>query len=187
MIAKPILFVKRAGSLLDGGRRMRRHELTDRQWRTIAHLFPPNRKKRGGQWKDHRTVLNGMFWWLRTGAPWRDLPERFGPWQTVYDRLVRYRTDGTLDKIIQLLQVKLDRKGKIDWELWCIDGTNIRASRAAAGGGKKGATKSPPTTRWAAREADSAASSTWLLTAEAFPWPSKSPRARPTSPRRSKR
>ena len=166
---------------------MRRHELTDRQWRTIAHLFPPNRTKRGGQWKDHRTVLNGMFWWLRTGAPWRDLPERFGPWQTVYDRLVRYRTDGTLDKIIQLLQVKLDRKGKIDWELWCIDGTNIRASRAAAGGGKKGATKSPPTTLWAAREADSAASSTWLLTAEAFPWPSKPPRARPTNPRRSKR
>lgn len=157
---------------------MRRHELTDTQWRAIAHLFPVGRK-RGGQWKDHRTILNGLLWLLRTGAPWRDLPERLGPWQTVYDRFTRYRRDGTWDKLIELLQIRLDRRGKIDWDLWCIDGTSIRASRAAAGGGKKGATRSPPTTRWAARAADSAANSTWLLTATAFPSPSRPPRAGP--------
>jgi transposase len=55
---------------------MRRHELTDQQWELIAPFFPAN-GKRGGQWKDHRTAVNGIFWRLNTGAPWRDLPDRF--------------------------------------------------------------------------------------------------------------
>src|SRR5881227_3510839 len=56
----------------------RRHELTDEQWELIEDLFPENAHHRGGQWKDHRMMLNAIFWWLRTGAPWRDLPERYG-------------------------------------------------------------------------------------------------------------
>src|SRR6201984_3311074 len=61
---------------------MRRHELTDQQWELLAPFFPPRPRKRGGQWKDDRTMLNGIFWVLRTGAPWRDLPERYGPYTT---------------------------------------------------------------------------------------------------------
>jgi transposase len=49
----------------------------------------PGNRRRGGRWRDHRTVINGILWKLRTGAPWRDLPERYGPWTTCYDRLVR--------------------------------------------------------------------------------------------------
>ena len=62
---------------------MKRHELSDPEWEQVADLFPPN-GSRGGQWNDHRQMLNAMMWILRTGAPWRDLPERYGPWQSVY-------------------------------------------------------------------------------------------------------
>ncbi len=159
---------------------MRRHELSDEEWALIGDLFPANGDQ-GGQWSDHRTVLNGMFWRLRTGAPWRDIPERYGPWQTIYDRFNRYRADGTWDWIIESLQIRLDADGRIDWDLWCIDGSSIRAARAAAGGGKKGGRKNPPTTHWVAAAADSRASSTWLLTAQESPWPRTSPPDRPTN------
>jgi transposase len=141
-----------------------RHALSDAQWRLIEPLMPANDGP-GGQWKDHRLMFDAMLWRLRTGAPWRDLPERFGPWQTVYDRFRRWRTDGTLDRILEALQLRLDRQGRLDWDLWCVDGTSIRAARAAAGAGEKGAKPSRPTTLWAAAEAGSAASCTWLLTA----------------------
>lgn len=132
---------------------MRRHELSDEQWELIKDLFPSNGHL-GGQWKDHRMMINAMFWRLRTGAPWRDLPERYGPWQSVYDRFNRWRKDG----IIERLQVHLDEEGKIDWDLFSsVDGTSIRASRAAAGAAKKGAPnqkknpkKNPKTTHWVA-------------------------------------
>jgi transposase len=121
-------------------------------------------------------MLNGVLWILRTGAPWRDLPERYGPWQTVYEYFNAWRADGTYDRILEALQIRLDREGKIEWDLFCIDGTAVRASRAAAGASKKGLSstrKNRKTTLWAAREADSAANSTWLLTLKDFPSPSK--------------
>lgn len=164
---------------------MRRHELSDGQWDRIKHLFPAN-GHRGQQWRDHRTVLDGMFWRLRTGAPWRDIPERYGPWKTIYARFNLYRRDGTLDRLLEALQVQLDADGLIDWDLWCVDGTHVRASRAAAGAGKKGASTNRRITRWAARAADSAARSTWLLTAEACRLPPTSAPAKCTNRRSSK-
>ena len=152
---------------------MRRNELSDEQWEWIAELLPPN-GRRGGQWTNHRLVLNGMFWILRTGAPWRDLPERYGPWQTTYDRFRRWQREGLFDRILERLQIRLDAEGRIDWDLWCVDGSSIRAGRDAAGGGKRGGPKSPKTTLWAARAADSAASCTWLLTVEACRSPRRS-------------
>jgi transposase len=150
---------------------MHRHELSDEQWQLIADLFPSNQGKEGGQWSDHRKVLNGMFWRLNTGAPWRDLPERYGPWKTVYDRFNRYRREGFIDKLLERLQVRIDEKGLIDWDLFCVDGSNVRASRAAAGAGQKAPPASLRTTRWAARAAAGAASSTWLLTVRELRWP----------------
>jgi transposase len=116
---------------------MKRHELTDRQWELLAPFFPPRPRRRGGQWKDDRTALNGIFWRLNTGAPWRDLPERYGKWQTVYHRFNALRKAGALDRILGALQVRLDEQGRIDWDLWCVDGSSIRGSRAAAGASKK--------------------------------------------------
>lgn len=171
---------------------MARYEVTDEQWELLEGLFP--KQGRGGQWLDHRTMLNGMLWILRSGAPWRDLPQRYGKWQSVYDRFNRWRRDGTFDRVLKALQIRLDKQGKIDWDLWLVDGTNIRASRAAAGARKVGARKksaatptasNPKTTRWAAAAADGAASSTWLLTATALSSASRSRRGRPTSRRNS--
>ncbi len=165
---------------------MRRHELTDEQWEVLKDLLPAI-PTRGRPRRELREVLNAIFWLLRTGAPWRDLPERYGPWQSTYHWFNRWRGDGTWDRMLEALQIRLDREGRIDWDLWCIDGTTIRASRAAAGAGKKGAPKNPQTTLWAAHEADSARNCTWLLTAEACRSPSKQRRARDTNRRNSKR
>lgn len=117
----------------------RRHELSDRHWELLVAALPPN-GKRGGQWRPHRALLNAMFWRLNTGASWRDLPERYGPWQTVYDRFRRWQKDGTFQRILNCLHLRMDELGRIDWDTWCVDGSNIRAARSAAGA-KKGAQK----------------------------------------------
>ena len=160
---------------------MRRYELTDEQFEAIADLMPAN-GRRGGQWNDHRTTLNGIFWVLHTGAQWREVPERYGPCQSVYDRFNRWRKDGMFDRILQRLQYRLDQQGRIDWDLWCVDGSNIRASRSAAGAGQKTSRMNPPTTHWVAREAAGARSSIWSLTVREFPWRPKSRPARRMSP-----
>jgi transposase len=85
---------------------MKRHELTDPQWELLAPFFPQTPPERGGQWKDHRLMLNGILWRLNTGAPWRDLPERYGPWQTVYDRPTKMRNSGLRDRVSTALQRK---------------------------------------------------------------------------------
>jgi transposase len=116
-------------------------------------------------------MLDGIFWILSTGAGWRDLPERFGPWQTVYDHFRKWRKAGVLAAVVEALQVKLDQRGLIDWDLWCVDGASVRAARCAAGAGKKVAGGTPTnrrTTRWAAAAAGLARSSTWSLTARAL-------------------
>jgi len=149
---------------------MKRHEVTDEQWELIQPILPKRTAKTGRPPSDPRVMLNGILWILRTGSPWRDLPERFGPWQTVYDHFAKWRALGAYDRILEALHIRLDADGAIDWDLWCIDGSSVRASRAAAGASKKAAVatrKSQKTTLWAAREVDSAASSTWLLTVEA--------------------
>jgi transposase len=115
---------------------MRRHELSDAQWELIKDLLPAP-KGRGRKPADPRVMLNGMLWVLRTGAPWRDLPERFGPWQTVYGRFNAWSQDGTFDRIVNRLQMEWDGADGIDWDLFCIDGSTVRASRAAAGAAKK--------------------------------------------------
>lgn len=113
---------------------IRHYELTAEQFAFIEDLLPANGKP-GGQWNDHLTALNGILWILHTGAQWRELPERYGKWKSVHDRLSRWRADGTFDRILERLHMRLDERGKIDHDLWCVDATNIRAGRAAAGGG----------------------------------------------------
>jgi transposase len=115
---------------------MQRHELSDQQWELLAPWFPPRPRQRGGQWKDDRTLVNGIFWRLGTGAPWRDLPERYGPWQTVYHRCNALRKRGLLDRLIARLQVQRNGAGLIDPDLFCIDGSQVRAAHAAAGAAK---------------------------------------------------
>jgi transposase len=122
---------------------MRRHELTDEKWEIIKPLLPIRRTKVGRPSSDYRMMLNAIFWLLRTGVPWRDLPVRFGPWRTVYGYFQKWRDDGTFQRILEALQIRLDRKGQIDWNLFCIDASSIRATRAAAGASKESTIRYP--------------------------------------------
>jgi transposase len=85
---------------------------------------PPNGAQRDSLARAHR-------------SPWRDLPSRYGPWQTVYDRFVRWRKDGTWLRLVQTLQTKLCAQDELDLSVLFVDATVVRASRAAAGGGKR--------------------------------------------------
>lgn len=123
---------------------MGRHRLTDEQWALMEDIFPENGQKPGRPWADHRNIVDGIIHVLVTGVPWRDLPEEFGPWITVYRRFARYRDDGTIERILERLQLKLNEQGRIDPELFCIDGSNVRAHRSAAGA-KRGALRKRPT------------------------------------------
>jgi transposase len=113
----------------------RRYELSNRLWERLEHSLPhpTHHGRKGHPWKPHRDLLNGILWILHTGAPWRDLPERSGPWQTVYDRFNRWRRDGTWAKILTHLLDHLERHGRLGRHLWFIDATIIRATRAAGG------------------------------------------------------
>ena len=82
---------------------LRRYELTDDEWNRVAPLLPPeNSGKQGRPSKCNRTILNGIVWIARSGAPWRDLPERYGAWQTVYSRFRKWIEDGILDNIFRV-------------------------------------------------------------------------------------
>lgn len=98
----------------------------------IAPLMPSSRKRRGGQWRDYRTIINGILWKLRTGATWRDVPERYGPWQRLADRLYRWRRDGTWDRILAHAQSKSDAVGEVIWEV-SVDSSTVRAPYHASG------------------------------------------------------
>jgi transposase len=113
-----------------------RGELTNAQWERLAPLLPPEKPATGKPNKAHRAIINGILWKLRTGAPWRDLPERYGPWSTVYSRFRRWRLAGVWDRLFAAVQAQADAAGELDWELHFVDGTVIRAHQHA--GGAKG-------------------------------------------------
>ena len=112
-----------------------RGELTDVAWARIEPLLPV--QGGGRRWRDHRQVINGILWQLRTGAPWRDLPERYGPWKTCHERLRRWTADGTWDRILAAAQVH-DDGTPVQWTI-SIDSSIVRAHQHAAGARKKGA------------------------------------------------
>jgi transposase len=117
-----------------------RHELTDAAWARIEPLLPES-GKRGGRWRDHRQVINAILWQSKTGVPWRDLPERYGPWKTAHERLRKWTADGTWDKILTEVVVKDDSIGVVEWT-FSVDSSSVRAHQHAAGARKKGA--APP-------------------------------------------
>jgi len=121
---------------------VRRHELSDTQWERLAPLLPLQRPATGRPAHDHRTILNGILWRLATGVPWRDLPERYGPWQTVYSRFRRWQQAGLWDRVLAALQADADARGDVDWRQHFLDSTTIRAHQHAAGA-KKGAAIKP--------------------------------------------
>lgn len=107
-----------------------RFDLSDEEWALLEPLFPKSRKS--GR-VDDRKIMNAIFYVLRTGIPWRDLPERYGPHTTAYNRFNRWARKGIWQRIFE----KLAEKSKDS--LFLIDSTIIKAHRSASGakGGRK--------------------------------------------------
>jgi len=103
---------------------MSRYDLTDFEWRVIEPQLP--NKARGVPRVDDRRVLNGIFWVLRSGAPWRDLPERYGPRTTCYNRFVRWRKAGVWDRMMNAITAAHDG------DIQMIDSTSVRTHQQAA-------------------------------------------------------
>ena len=109
----------------------RRHELSDEQWERVKPLLPPERGRRGRPSKSNRVMVNGILWVLRTGAPWRDLPSRFGSWNTVYSRFRRWVQQGVWANVFAELSKDADT------ETFMIDASIVRAHQDATGAEKK--------------------------------------------------
>jgi len=114
---------------------MQRYELTEEHFERLRPFLPV--QKRGGRWADHRRVVNGIFWILFSGAPWRDLPDRYGPWQTAHRRLHAWRKAGVWGRMLRELRLTADRHGLLDYSRYYADTTSVRATRAAGGARKK--------------------------------------------------
>jgi len=107
-----------------------RFDLSDKEWAIIEPLLP--NKPRGVPRVDDRTVLNGIFWVLRTGAPWEDMPSRYGPRTTVYNRFNRWRKAGVWERLLKHLQADIED------ELYMIDSSVVRVHQHGTGARKKG-------------------------------------------------
>src|SRR5262249_60472252 len=99
-------------------------------WAWVGPLMP-QAEGRSRPWRDDRQVCEGIVFRYRIGVAWRDLPERFGPWQTVWKRHHRFATDGTWDKLLALLQAEADAAGGLDWNV-SVDSSIVRAHQHAA-------------------------------------------------------
>jgi transposase len=109
-----------------------RHDLTDAEWRVLEPLLPaPSRRGRPPKWTK-RQLINGIRWRTRAGVPWRDVPERYGPWQTVYGLFRRWQREGVWEQILDRLQQLGDAAGLICWDV-SVDSTIMRAHQHAAG------------------------------------------------------
>ncbi|MCD0168624.1 IS5 family transposase [Deinococcus sp. 23YEL01] len=107
-------------------------EISDEQWARLEPLLPPL-MGRGRPYLAHRLIVSGIIWVLRTGAPWRDVPERFGKWTTVSSRYCRWTAQGVWQAIWASLQREGDRNGQLNWSMHFVDGTVVRAYQCAAG------------------------------------------------------
>nr|WP_240503187.1 IS5 family transposase [Streptomyces prasinopilosus] len=122
---------------------MGRGDLTNGQWARLEPLLPTGIKPGRPQVWTRRQLIDGIWWRTRTGAPWRDVPERYGPWDRVYDLFRRWQRDGTWARILTQLQAEADAKGLITWDV-NVDSTVCRAHQHAAGAAKKDLQKEPP-------------------------------------------
>ena len=105
----------------------RRHDISDKKWALLESHLPGQKGQRGGVAEDNRRFINAVFWILRTGAPWRDLPPEYGKWATVHKRFIRWRDTGIWEKLLEKL---IDDP---DFEWLMIDASHIKVHHHATG------------------------------------------------------
>lgn len=115
---------------------------------SVEPVLPSSQGRTGRPFRDHRQVIEGIIYRLRTGVPWRDLPVEFGPWQTVCKRHARFCRDGTWDAVLGRLQAEADAAGQVDWVV-SVDFTVVRVHQHGATAARSGA-GTPPRTGGAA-------------------------------------
>ena len=121
-------------------------DLIDDQWKIVSAILPadPMREdKRGGPWSEQRKVFNGILWVLRTGAPWKDMPPRYGPYQTAHRRFQNWVRSGVIEKVLLALAAHLKEAGGLDLKECFVDGTFVPAKKGGAASGKPSAAKAP--------------------------------------------
>ncbi|MFG2156728.1 IS5 family transposase [Streptomyces olivaceus] len=111
--------------------------LTDAQWARIEPLLPDRTPRRGGRWRDHREVIDAIAWKFQTGSQWGHLPETYGNWRGVYNRLRTWAVDGTWERVFTALIAQADAEEELDWVV-SVDSTVVRAHQHAAGARKEG-------------------------------------------------
>jgi len=129
-------------------------DLTDQQWNLIEPILPtdPVRQDgRGRPWSDRRKVFNGVLWILRTGAPWQDLPPRYGPYQTAHRRFQNWVRSGVIEKVLLILAEHLKEAGGIDLKECFVDGTFVPAKKGGSRSAKPSVGKAPKS--WALQTA----------------------------------
>ena len=147
---------------------MESSDVTEAQWARLRPVLPPQKPHTGRPNTDHRIILNGILWILRTGSPWRALPERYGSWKSVSSRFYRWQRAGIWDRILAEVQRQADAEGRLDWSLHFVDSTMVRAHQHAAGA--KGGTRLRK--HWGAAVAGTARRSTSGVSAVASRWSS---------------
>ena len=121
-------------------------DLTDEQWKIVETILPEDPVRddgRGRPWSDRRKVLNGVLWILRTGAPWQDLPPRYGPYQTEHRRFQNWVRSGVIEKILLSLAEHLQAVGGLNLQECFVDGTFVPAKKGGAWLGKPSGARAP--------------------------------------------
>lgn len=110
-----------------------RELLSDSQWKRLEEHIPKRSRFARKDSLDYRVICNAIFWILRTGSPWRDLPQCFPKWQSVYYYFRKWTKLSIIEQIFQSSLDKLHEQGELDHSQWNIDGTNVRAHKSASG------------------------------------------------------
>ncbi len=121
-------------------------DLTEDQWATLEPLIPKPRSRkdrRGRPWRKPREVLGAILWVLRTGAPWKDLPERYPPYQICHRRFQHWCREGTLKRVLHALAEDLYERGAIDLTECFIDATFAGAKKGALASGRRNGARAP--------------------------------------------
>ena len=112
---------------------LRANEISDALWTVIEPVLPSLAGRRGRPWNDHRLTMEGIVWRFRTGSPWRDLPEHFGPWQSIWELHRRWSDDGTYVRMFAAVRAAAPEREEQLERLLSIESTIVRAHQHSAG------------------------------------------------------
>ncbi|PZS27339.1 MAG: IS5 family transposase [Pseudonocardiales bacterium] len=121
------------GCVPEAGRMLRTGEVSDELWALIEPVMPVSKGLRGRPWNDHRLTLEGIIWRYRTGSPWRDVPDHFGAWQSVWERHRRWSDDGTYVRMFAAVRAAAPERDAQLQNLLSVDSTISRAHQHSAG------------------------------------------------------